>query len=617
MLADGTDPAASAPETLQGVVAARIDALPNEEKELLQLAAVLGKVFWTDALSSLSASRTRGSSRSACTRSSARSSCGASIARPSPARSSTSSSTLSCATGRTARCRARREPTSIAASPTGSRRFPPTGQTTGAEILAHHLLEAIEYSRAAGLDDAELVPRAAKALRESGDRAWGIGALGAARDFYTRLRELDPSVEDDPYFLLAIGLSLAQGRFEEEGANELERAAAALAESDPAAAAQAIVTRGEFVWQRGEQEGAFAYFDRARVLVEDASVSPEKQYVVAQVARFLALAGRYEEAQELAEQAIDMAEELGDDELLGDALNTRGMVRASLGDPRWEDDSVRSVELALRQNSFRAGRAYLNLGSHLVDTAGDLPRAEAVSREALAFIRKMGFASGAERWVLGNLADMAYLAGRWDEALTLAEQVIAGEPHYMLQVGLSVRAEIRMARGDRAGAAEDTEWALQRARAIRDPQALDPALVIAAEVAYRNGDVVAASKLLDELGSPERTAGTWVVIAALLQHELGRRATVAVGQGDGLRTPWSEAALAIGDGDLARAADIVERTGARTLEAAVRLRAAQKYAGEGRRAEAAEQLAPALAFYREVGASAYVREAEALLAAAS
>ena len=53
MLADGSDPAA-APETLQGVVAARIDALPEEEKELLQLAAVLGKVFWTDALARLS-----------------------------------------------------------------------------------------------------------------------------------------------------------------------------------------------------------------------------------------------------------------------------------------------------------------------------------------------------------------------------------------------------------------------------------------------------------------------------------------------------------------------------------------------------------------------------------
>jgi hypothetical protein len=63
--------------------------------------------------------------------------------------------------------------------------------------------------------------------------------------------------------------------------------------------------------------------------------------------------------------------------------------------------------------------------------------------------------------------------------------------------------------------------------------------------------------------------------------------------------------------------DILERTGARTLEAAVRLAAARAAAAAGRRAEVTRHLAHALAFYREVGASAYAAEAEALLPAAS
>jgi hypothetical protein len=87
--------------------------------------------------------------------------------------------------------------------------------------------------------------------------------------------------------------------------------------------------------------------------------------------------------------------------------------------------------------------------------------------------------------------------------------------------------------------------------------------------------------------------------------------------GSAVRTPWSEAASAIVGGDLVQAATILEGTGARTLVAAVRLRAARVAAAEGRRAEAADQLAAALAFYHEVGATAYVHEAEALLAAAS
>jgi class 3 adenylate cyclase len=38
------------PETLQGIIAARLDALPAAEKELVQNGAVVGKVFWTGAI---------------------------------------------------------------------------------------------------------------------------------------------------------------------------------------------------------------------------------------------------------------------------------------------------------------------------------------------------------------------------------------------------------------------------------------------------------------------------------------------------------------------------------------------------------------------------------------
>ena len=38
------------PETLQGIIGARLDGLPAEEKALLHAAAVVGKVFWTGAL---------------------------------------------------------------------------------------------------------------------------------------------------------------------------------------------------------------------------------------------------------------------------------------------------------------------------------------------------------------------------------------------------------------------------------------------------------------------------------------------------------------------------------------------------------------------------------------
>jgi hypothetical protein len=52
-----------------------------------------------------------------------------------------------------------------------------------------------------------------------------------------------------------------------------------------------------------------------------------------------------------------------------------------------------------------------------------------------------------------------------------------------------------------------------------------------------------------------------------------------------------------------------------TAAARVRLRAAETLAAQGHRIEANEQLDKALAFYRSVGATRYIREAEALVAA--
>src|SRR5262249_16264407 len=41
------------PETVQGIIAARLDALSPEEKTAIQNAAVFGKVFWSGSLAAL------------------------------------------------------------------------------------------------------------------------------------------------------------------------------------------------------------------------------------------------------------------------------------------------------------------------------------------------------------------------------------------------------------------------------------------------------------------------------------------------------------------------------------------------------------------------------------
>jgi thioredoxin-like negative regulator of GroEL len=79
----------------------------------------------------------------------------------------------------------------------------------------------------------------------------------------------------------------------------------------------------------------------------------------------------------------------------------------------------------------------------------------------------------------------------------------------------------------------------------------------------------------------------------------------------------ADAAAAYGTGAFEEAAEIYADIGALPDEAHARLRAAEALVAAGRRAEADAQLQQALAFYRSVGATGYIREAEGLFAASA
>lgn len=84
-----------------------------------------------------------------------------------------------------------------------------------------------------------------------------------------------------------------------------------------------------------------------------------------------------------------------------------------------------------------------------------------------------------------------------------------------------------------------------------------------------------------------------------------------------VRTPWLEAAIAFCTGDFQRSAEIYAEIGDKPEEAYARVRLAEALVAEERRAEADAELERALAFWRSVGATAYIREGEALLAASA
>jgi hypothetical protein len=97
--------------------------------------------------------------------------------------------------------------------------------------------------------------------------------------------------------------------------------------------------------------------------------------------------------------------------------------------------------------------------------------------------------------------------------------------------------------------------------------------------------------------------------------QLGRLDDLADAMRDTPSSRWVEAARLYVARDPAAAADVLADMGALTDEAMARLRAAELLGAAGERSRAEIQRAAAAAFFRRVGATRYLREAEQLLAA--
>ena len=184
MLATG-DAGGALPDTLQGVVAAWIDGLPEEAKELLQDASVLGKVFWTDALAELRGVKahdlTRGLrllERREFVRRERRS-----AAEGARQYVFLHAVVRDVAYGQLPRAaRAGQAPCDgpwIAG-------LPEDRGDDRAETLVHHLESALGYGDGRRRRALDLRPLLARALGDAGDRAQALNAHARAADYYAR-----------------------------------------------------------------------------------------------------------------------------------------------------------------------------------------------------------------------------------------------------------------------------------------------------------------------------------------------------------------------------------------------------------------------------------------------
>ena len=602
------------PETVQGIIAARLDALSTEEKGLLQDAAVLGKVFWDGGAAAVGGQAPprvqellHGLERKEFVSRARRTSVGGETEY-----SFRHALVRDVAYGQIPRA-ARAQRHQAAAAWIASLGRP----EDHAEMLAHHALAALEFASAANLPTEDLTTIAARALVEAGDRAARLQSRPAALSYYRRALELTSADAPQRERLLLRTGQAAESAEAADTAVLLEEAmAAALARGNLETAAEAEATLGLFEWRRGTGS-ALARFEHAVSLVAREPDSRGRAYAYAELGRTLTLRDRQEDAQPFLSEALAAAERLDLADIRLYALHYLGLARVKSGDRSGLADLEASAELALTLDPTSAPR-FLNNYASMLFTLGEVWRMPELNAQVLELAERMGVESQI-RWQHMMLIASSFERGEWDTSLdALAhDPSVLDEGYYHAPAARTIRSLIEFARS--VDPLAEIERAVKTTEQREDPQAVLPTLAGSAFVFAelgRNGECEQLLRRWTEtvrrIGAPHFGNSPLAALAAL---RIGREAELAEAVRRTHASRWRDADLAILEGRLIEGADELDDMTVLTAAAFVRLAAGEALLAQGRRAEADEQLARAGEFFRSVGASRYVARMEALLAA--
>ena len=585
------------PETVQGLIAARLDGLSSEEKRIVQDASVYGKVFWAGAVDALD-DALHSLDRKGILRRERRSAVEGEtqyVFRHVLVRD--------VAYGQIPRA-ARGEKHVGAADWIES-----LGRADDhAELVAHHLAAAAELG-------AEVGDRARITFRRAGDRARALGAWPAAERYYAQALESWP-VEDPAYPRLLAALATAQAR----ATGDTEQLDAALDALEAAGlweeAAQFAATAAMTVWYATGDPRPF--LERGLKLLDGRPESPARAELLAESARIYWFRGEYERAERELSAASELAAGHSSNELRASLLTTQGVVAMSDGAL---DEARRLTDAAIDVAPIGSAARFRALANRaLYEFAdGDTETWEPLHAAAVEEAERAGDRPNL-RWLETGSVGNAMFFGRWDEALRRAEEHIALGPHYTLDSILGVKGYMLAARDQLDAARACRDEALALTEKIPDAQSAIPGLLLAGWVSLVIGEEELARRLVERV---------YPMVVAIRHRVPGVDATntvlvIRAGFGEkwcawherNAKTRRVRAALLLLEGCVVEAADAWALVSPHD-EAVARVEAARQLAAEGRLRDADVQLERGLAFFRAVGATKIVRDAESLLSAAS
>jgi class 3 adenylate cyclase/tetratricopeptide (TPR) repeat protein len=490
------------PRSVQGLIAARLDGLPDDEKAVLQDAAVVGRVFWVGAVAELTG-RPIGEVRDALGRLRVKE-----LVVPHDPSSFRDEPEFAFRHGLIRDGAYDSLPKSLRADKhLGVARW--AAERAGdrveeiAELLATHELEAVRY-----LD--ELGERREEVEHQAFDDAWAAARrtasvrLGAESTRWYREAERladrldmppperaqlarehasvsigpDASAETERVARRAIdffsaigderGIGWANARLviplmQQSRHDEAEQAGrAAVSALEPlgvsAELADALHRLGWFLWRRGREREAEPLLRRAIDMAGNVGATLVKAEATQTLAVCLMAFGPLEEPHRLMEEAFRLAKEAGDLANLMRAYNNLASTRGATQGPAATAEVLREgLELALRSGTIGNGGWIAGSLGDTLEILGQLEGAEENQLLAIDLARRVGDLPLTAQRLVG-LAIIVVTRGRTDEALEIREQaapLLAANPERQALHFLPLLdGQLAAARQDRAAAAE-------------------------------------------------------------------------------------------------------------------------------------------------------------------
>ena len=550
---------ATLPETVQGIIAARLDGLSHDEKSLLQDSAVIGPTVWLGAVCALG-TRNRSETDDLLLRLERKQ-----LVRRARRSGIAGEVEFSFAHALIREVAYSQLPRSARAQ--GHVRAGTwleqvaTDRADTAESIAQHYSTALELETALGNDTEDLRASALTALLESARQA----AAKHDHNAVIRYAETALALRPDPplhaeFLVFRAVAGYTAGNFDGSLLLEARDAAVAHGRAEDSVSLSCLLTEwAEYFAADAEQSRAY----QAEALAQAAELAPGPVATLPAylTANRLVMTGRYDEAIEFADVEINRAIVAGAASAVGLMLVWRGTARVESGN----DDGIADLREAFRildeQAHPKAAITAFNLGSTL-ESLARLRESEAAFEIARARARRGG------NWLIQGVAELglARLAlhrGEQTEVRALLDGIEAASGWLTSNVSNLRGHLVLLKEPHEAGAAAQRQLAY--ANRTGDIEHDSEGFALAARAALAIGDDSAANAFLDSyLQAWTRVGGITLCVVSLVEAGLvlvvlDRHEELAAAA-DLLRiaTPWTDAAHALAEHRYTDAAAILD-----------------------------------------------------------